>query len=173
MGKRLDHRVEPPCINKLCRVPPSLSQPAIFHLPRRLLLGNLGELKCRPFFIFICKRRNQNIINLNWLNVFCFQIRCHNRQDQDFNSRDFNRAYLQYCKCCTFYFVIQLLSEPGKKKNRSCLFNVYSCQSRITIIYYRNKFFPQSQCKECARLLFLAFDSFSHHNQQQHQCSLV
>ena len=115
MGKRLDHRVEPPCI-KLCRVPPSLPQPAIFRLPRRLLLGNLGELKCRPFFIFICKRRNENIINLNWLNVFCFQIRCHNRQDQDFDSQDFNRAYLQYCKCCTFYFVIQLLSEPGKKK---------------------------------------------------------
>ena len=81
MGTRLDRRVEPPCI-KLCRVPPPpLPQPAIFHLPRRLLLGNLGELKCRPFFLFICKRRNENIINLNWLNVFCFQIRCHNRQD--------------------------------------------------------------------------------------------
>ena len=82
MGKRLNHRVEPPCI-KLCRVPPSLPQPAIFHLPRRLLLGNLGELKCRLFFSFICKRRNENIINLNWLtgNFFCFQIRCHNRQD--------------------------------------------------------------------------------------------
>ena len=86
MGKGLDLRVEHPCI-KLCRVP-FPPQPAILHPSRRLLLGNLGQLKCGPFFIFICKRRNKNIINLNWINVLCFQIRCHNRQQQDFNSQD-------------------------------------------------------------------------------------
>ena len=32
------------------------------------------------------------------------------------SAADLLRGYLQYCKCCTFCFVTQLLSEAGRLK---------------------------------------------------------
>ena len=67
-----------------------------------------------------------NIIIFN----FSFQIRCP-RMYQDFmSSPNLVRAYLQYCKCCTFYFVIQLLSEPDKLNCNLCLVKVSLSKSR-------------------------------------------
>ncbi|CAH3104978.1 unnamed protein product [Porites lobata] len=44
---------------------------------------------------------------------------------QDFmSSPNLVTAYLQCCKCCTFYFVIQLLSEPDKLNCNLCLVKV-------------------------------------------------
>ena len=45
---------------------------------------------------------------------FCFSSDAAYRQDQTSRRQPRFRAYLQYCECCIFYFVIQLLSEPDK-----------------------------------------------------------
>ena len=70
---------------------------------------------------------NQQITEHNIIIIifnFSFQIRCL-RMYQDFmSSPNLVTAYLQYCKCCTIYFVIQLLSEPDKLNCNLCLVKV-------------------------------------------------
>ena len=65
-----------------------------------------------------------NIIIIIIIFNFSFQIRCL-RMYQDFmSSPNLVRGYLQYCKCFTIYFVIQLLSEPDKLNCNLCLVKV-------------------------------------------------
>ena len=45
---------------------------------------------------------------------FFFQVICHKQTGSSLQHLGFRR-YLEYCRCCIFYFVIQLLSEPDKQ----------------------------------------------------------
>ena len=56
------------------------------------------------------------------------------------------RSYLQYCKCFTFYFVIQLFSDPDKLEFKLSLLE----QSMIAK-------FIQGICDKCVRILTLIF----------------
>ena len=78
---------------------------------------------------------------------FCFQIRCDRKTGQGLSQAK-SLCYLQFCMCCIFCFVIQLLSEPDKQDCRPGDFKVWLGQSR------------ESCCNIIILYLFLSFHSY-------------
>ena len=52
--------------------------------------------------------------------AFFFQVICHKQTGSSLQHLGFT-GYLEYCRCCIFYFVIQLLSEQDKQNFGSLL----------------------------------------------------